>query len=63
MIIVKRSENQVRHVVVLPKWVFEVESSAMIKKKAKDYLKDKYPGYILLDIEDGFALCDNGSVI
>lgn len=41
--------------VLLPDWVFEDESN--VKTKAEQYLQ-RYPHYYLVDIKEGFAICE-----
>ncbi|WP_180235596.1 hypothetical protein [Bacillus toyonensis] len=50
--------------VVLPSWVSEgAKNEKEMKMKAIEYITpDRYPGYKILNIKDGIALCERESV-
>ncbi|WP_165502261.1 hypothetical protein [Bacillus wiedmannii] len=50
--------------VVLPSWVTEgAKSEQEMKIKAIEYITpDRYPGYKILKIKDGIAVCERESV-
>ncbi|MCU5181551.1 hypothetical protein [Bacillus toyonensis] len=50
--------------VVLPSWVWKgARNEKEAKAKAIEYITpDRYPGYKILNIKDGIALCERESV-
>ncbi|WP_180235958.1 hypothetical protein [Bacillus wiedmannii] len=50
--------------VVLPAWVWKgARNEQEAKAKAIEYITpDRYPGYKILNIKDGIALCERESV-
>lgn len=47
--------------VLLPEWAFkDAERTKPIQKKVEQYMQ-RYPGYVVLRVENGFAICDRES--
>lgn len=47
--------------VLLPRWVFESKNEQEVKDNALEYMQ-RYPHYVVVRVEDDFALCTEGEL-